>query len=262
MPMFRLLKVFLIVAVLSGLLAGCGGKVEETYILTTIREATRGDLLSPGFKYSFDTPNFVAAYKDMALVREGNLIEFFSGQGIESKLEGIQGRKFVVGARKLFSPRIHFTVDFITAGGDTVDVGEPYGVAFPALLKSTDEENFKDVDLDALEPSTLKLKPIYNTKFKVKKAKIGYEEIDYMGDTIMAFTLNLKNVRFIIDDPSDQMALILKALMNENLYFDGAVTFGDRPATSSRSYRMRTKIGGKVKVDFIRYGGHVALTPI
>jgi hypothetical protein len=260
--MSKLLNTILITALFASVLAGCGGKLEENYVMTTVREASRGDLLSPGFKYGFDTPNIVAAHGNMALVREGNLIEFFTGVDIEKKLEQVKGRRFTVAARKLYSPRIHFTVDFLLAGGDTIMVGEPYEVVFPALLKSIEVENFKEVDLSSLGPSTLKLKPIFNTKFLLKSARVGWEEVEWMGETQMVFTLNLDNVRFIVDDPGDQMGLMLKALMNEHVYFDGGVSFGERPATSTRDYRTRTKIGGKVSIDFIQYGGQIAITPI
>ena len=260
--MSKSLMAFLIAALLTSVLAGCGGKLEENYVMTTVREASRGSLLSPGFKYGFDTPDFVAAHGNMALVREGNLIEFFSGEDIESKLEQVKGRRFTVAARKLYSPRIHFTVDYFIVGGDSIVVGEPYDAPFPALLRTIEEENFKEVDLSILGPSTLKLKDIYNTKFLMKGARVGWEEVEWMGETMMAFTINLDNVRFIVDEPSTEMALILKALMNENLHFDGGVAYGDRPPTSTRDYRTRTKIGGKVTIDFIRYGGQVAITPI
>ena len=260
--MSKSLIIFLITALLASVLASCGSKIEENYVMTTVREASRGDLLTPGFKYGFDTPDVVAAYGNLALVREGNLIEFFTGEDIESKLEQVKERRFTMAARKLYSPRIHFTVDFMVAGGDTIMVGEPYEVVFPALLKMIEEENFKEVDVSSLGPSTLKLKDIYNTKFLMSGARVGWEEVEWMGKTIMAFTLNLDNVRFIVDDPSDSMALVLKALMNENLYFDGGIAYGDRPPTATRSYRARTKIGGKVTIDFIRYGGQIAITPI
>ncbi len=260
--MSRVLVTLLIAILLTGILAGCGGNIEETYILTTLREATRGDLLSPGFKYSFDSPKFIAAHKHLALVREGNLIEFFSGHNIESRMAGMMGGKYVVGARKMFNPRIYFTVDWVTAGTDTVIVGENYDVIFPVLLKGTEypTDDYLEIDLDVLTPNVLKLKPIFNKRFLVGNSKLAYEEVLMPNnETKMAYMLHLKNVRFILEEPNDEIMLILKALINENLYFDGGVSFGGRP-TTSRSYRDKTKIGGKVKLEFVRYSRHIVTT--
>jgi hypothetical protein len=257
--MSRSLVTFLVVAMLAGIIASCGGKMEETYILTTLREATRGDRLSPGFKYSFSAPNVVAVHKNLAIVREGNILEFFTGQNLEEKMSEAAGRRVTIGARKMFTPRIYFSVDWMTAGMDTIDVGEAFEVKFPVLMRSTEfpTDDFAEVDLDDLSPNTLKLKPIYDSKFFVPAGTVAYEEVLMPNnETKMAFTLNLKNVRFIIDDPGDDLALILKALINENLYFDGGVSFGGRP-TSTRSYRDKTKIAGEVKLEFVKYGGHV-----
>ncbi|MCK4235584.1 MAG: hypothetical protein KAX38_00600 [Candidatus Krumholzibacteria bacterium] len=263
--MSRFLTTFLIVVFLTGILAGCGGKVEETYIMTTLREATRGSILSPGFKFGFDTPKFISTHKNLALVREGNLIEFFTGRDIENKSKLVEGKKFTLGARKIFNPVVHFTVDFMVSGGDTVRVGEPYEVSFPTLMKKFeyDTEGFEEVDLDALTSNTRLLKPIFNTSFLVKNGKVAYEEIpDPKGkEPSMEFTLRLKNVRFVIDDLSDEMQLILKALINENLYFEGGVSYGSRPTTSQK-YRKANDLGGKVKVDFIKYGNLVVMTQV
>ena len=67
-------------------------------------------------------------------------------------------------------------------GGDTIEVGEPYGVSFPPLIKGFDEGEFEDIDISTLSPQTNKLKDIFNTKFKAEKAVITYEEVAWAGD--------------------------------------------------------------------------------
>lgn len=255
--MSKLFSTLAVATLIAGLLAGCGGELEETYMMVSIREAGHGQVPSSGFKFGFDTPKFIAADGDLALVREGNLIEFFTGQDIENKIKMVEGRKYTVCARKMFSPMVHFTVDCFVAGGDTIKVGEPYGVAFPAIIKGFDEGEYEGIDVASLGPSTAKLGDIFNTKFIVEKATVTYEEVQWLGDPEMAFVLNLPNIRFIVDDPAPEMELVLKAFMNERLYFDGGVKYGDRPATSTRTYRERTMIAGPVKLEYIRYGGSV-----
>jgi len=254
--MSRFFTIILLTALLSGIIAGCGGKVEDTYIMTTVREATRGNLLSPGFKFGFDSPNFISAHKNLAMVREGNLIEFFSGEGIEAKLAQVGGKKVTVGARKLFNPLIHFTVDFLFAGGDTILVGEPYEVALPTLMRTNEfaKDDFIEVDLAALTTNRLKLKPIQNEKFLVDKGVIMFEEIESGGEMSMFYTLHLPNVRFIIDEPSDEIQLVLKACMGENMYFDGGVSYG---SIASRGMREGMNVGGMVKIEFVNYSGWV-----
>ena len=252
-------KVFgavMIVLLLSTVLSSCGGKLNETYTMTTLREATRGNLLSPGFKYSFDTPKFVAAHKDLALVREGNLIELFMGDKLEDHIKQIEGKKFVLGARKMFTPYIHFVVDFMVADGDTIRVGPSYEMKPPTLLKAKEfpTDNYEEVDLDALTSNRLRLKVIQNTKFKVKMASLGYDEVNITGEPEMVYTINLKKVRFLVKDPTDGMQLIFKALMNEHLYFDGGVDYGRIPP---RSFRKKTNSGGFVTVEYVKYGGMV-----
>lgn len=256
--MSKLFSTIAVAALFAGLLAGCGGDLEETYMMVSLREAGHGQVPSPGFKFSFDTPNFIAANGDLALVREGNLIEFFTGQNIEEKIEQVEGRKFVVGARKMFSPMVHFTVDFLVAGGDTIRVGEPYGVEFPAIIKGFDQGEYEQIDLSTIGPSTAQLGDIFNTRFIVERATVTYEQVDWPGGyTGMAYLLNLPSVRFFVPDPDPEMELVLRAFMNENLYFDGGVEYGDRPAAGTRNYRERTKIAGPVTFEFIRYGGSV-----
>jgi len=247
--MSRFMKSLLIVAVLSGFIAGCGGGVDETYVMVSLREATRGDVLSPGFKYSFDKPNFVAAHKNVGLVREGNLIEVFVGDGLEETLGKVEGGRYSVLARKFFEPVIHFNVDYFVVGADSMVVGTPYEAAIPNMLRTRDynTDEFIEVDLDKLTSNRLTLKEIQDAKFKVTNAKVKYEMI---GDE-MRYTLHLPKVRFIIEEPGDDIVLILKALINENLYFTGGVSYGTIP---SRSMRNSTDSGGYVKVDYIAYG--------
>jgi hypothetical protein len=255
--MSKVISTVLATVLAAGLIAGCGGKLNETYQMVTIREAGHSQIASPGFKFGFDTPDFIAADGDLALVREGNLIEFFTGIDIENKIKLVEGKKFIVGARKIYSPITHFTVDFFVVGGDTIEVGEPYSVTFPPMIKGYDDSDFDDIDISALGPETNKLKDIFNTKFKVEKATITYEEVKWADTPDMVYVLNYPNIRFFIEEVPPDMELILRAFMDEDIYFDGGVKFGDRPATSTRAYRVSTKIAGPVKLEYMRYGGSV-----
>ena len=249
----------LIMALIAGVFTGCGGSLDETYQMVTLREASHSGITSPGFKFGFDTPKFIAVHGNVGLVRDGNLIEFFTGEDLENKVKMIEGRKYVAGVRKIFSPRVHFAIDFFVAGGDTIKVGEPYESSFPTLLKGFDEGQFEEIDINGMSSNTSKLKEIYDTKFKVPEAELTYEEVDYKGEPEMVYIISLPKVRFILDDMDPGMELILKALLAENLYFSGGVSYGEAPSNAlfPRSYRTSTNIGGKVKLEYIKYAGEV-----
>ena len=246
--MSRFFKPFLIVALLAGFIAGCGGGVDDTYVAVSLRDATRTDVLSPGFKFEFESPDFVAVHKNVGLVREGNLIEIFVGDGLEDEISKLSGR-FKVGARKFFDPVIHFNIDFLVAGSDTVMVGEPYEAAVPSLLKMRDysTDDFDEIELDNITSNRLTLRDLPETRFKVTEAKVMYEMI---GEE-ERYTIHLPKTRLIVKDPGDDIVLILKALIKEQLYFTGGVSYGEIP---SQTFRRNYDSAGEVTFDYIVYG--------
>jgi hypothetical protein len=257
--MSKLYKSLVIAILLTGILASCQGKVEETYVLTSLKNATNGSVLSIGFKYSFDSPNVIGAAKNVALVREGNEIEFFIGDGLEAKLKGVEGKKFTVAARKYFNPYIHYVVDFLAAGSDTVQVGEPSGTKLPLLRPAaqfTAPEEYESIDLNKITPALGSLNEIREKKFKVNDAAITYDEIPEGGASTWYYSINLKNVRFFVDDTNEALLAILDAMKNEGKLFEGGVQYVSTPTSLSRDFREKLKAGGKVKIGYLMYGGN------
>lgn len=252
--MSKLYKSLVVAILITGVFAGCKGNVEETYVLTSLKGAASGDVVSIGFKYSFDSPTVIGVANNVALVREGNQIEFFIGDGLEAKMQGVAGKQFTVATRKYFTPYIHFVVDYVMAGSDTIMVGEPSGVKLPLLRPAaqfTAPEEYVAVELNKLTSSALTLKDIEEKKFKVENGKITMEQI---GDA-QKLVLRLKNVGFTVEEPNDAMLAVMKAIMTENKPFDGGVQYGTVPR-SDRATRERLNIGGDVKIGYILYGGN------
>ncbi len=252
--MSKLYKSLVVAILITGLFAGCKGNVEETYVLTSLKGAASGDVVSIGFKYSFDSPNVIGVANNVALVREGNRIEFFIGDGLEAKMQGVAGKQFTVATRKYFTPYIHFVVDYVMSGSDTIMVGEPSGVKLPLLRPAnvfTAPEEYVAVELNKLTSSALTLKDIEEKKFKVENGRIVAEQI---GDAPQ-LVLRLKNVGFTIDETNDAMLAVMKAIMTEGKPFDGGAQYGTVPR-SDRATRERLNIGGDVKIGYIIYGGN------
>lgn len=255
--MSKLYKSLVVAILLTGVLAGCKGNVEETYVLTSLKNAAAGDVVSIGFKYSFDSPNIIGAANNVALVREGNRIEFFIGDGLEAKLQGVEGKQFTLAARKYFNPYIHFVVDYVMSGSDTIMVGEPSGVKLPLLrpeAQFTAPEEYVTVELNKITSSALTLKEIADKKFKVEGAKIVAEQIGAESKLV----LKLKNVGFTIDEPNDALLAVMKAVMSENKPFNGGVSYGAVPR-GDRATREKMNIGGDVKIGYILFGGNAIM---
>ncbi len=258
--MSKLFSTILVVALISVIFASCGGKVEESYQMVTLREAGHSNIISPGYKFGFDTPKFIAVKGNVGMVREGNLIEFFAGQDLENKLKRVEGKRFVAGVTKSFSPRVHFSVDFFVAGSDTIRVGEASFADFPTLIKGYDKGQFEEIEYESIDSGIASLKDIYDTKFKIEKVKISYEEIrNAKGEPVKTYMVTLPKVRFILEPIDPGMELIVKALIAENHYFSGGLAFGGKPSDSEfpRDYRERTKIGGTAKLEYLDYAGQV-----
>ena len=248
---YSLLAAFLV----AGMIAGCGGELEETYTRATIREANFEGIPSPGFKFSFESPEIVVAEDDIAIAREGNLLEFFTGRELSKEVKDLSGN-YIIGVTKKFNPMVHYQVDWILQGQDTTKI-EPAGTGIlPKVTKEGfDKSIFEDIDLSELNYSTRSTSNIIETKFKVPQATVTYEETRYEGEPEMTYMLNLENVSFIIDNPGDHAELVLNALINEGFYFKGGVEFGSRPSASTRNYRRANDIAGKVTLHYVEFGG-------
>ena len=255
--MSKLFKAFLLVTLISGVLADCGGGLDDDYMEASLRAASRERLYSQDFRFSFVNPDIVSANKNIAIIREGNILEYLTGEDLEENLKKVEGRNFTMGVRKMFTPFIHFTVDWLYVGGETIKIKQVFDAQFPILIWEYSDEGFDDVELSRLSTHRLRLNPIVGTKFKVRKGIVKYEQIPIDGELVWYFTLHLKNVRFLISDPDDNMVLLLKALINEDLYFEGGISYGKIP---SKPFRRITNSGGWIKIDFFHFGGRVATT--
>ena len=257
--MSKLCKSFLVAILLTGILASCHGKVEETYVLTSLKNAVNGTVVSIGAKYSFDSPNIIGIANNVALVREGNEIEFFVGDGLEAKMKGVEGAKFTVATRKYFTPYTHFVVDYVMTGSDTIQVGEPSGVKLPLLRPLalfTAPEEYEAIDVNKITPALPNLNDIRDKKFKVANAKITHDEIPEGGVSTWYYSINLKNVRFFVDETNDAVFAVLDAMMKEGKMFEGGVQYVSTPTSLSRDFREKLKSGGKIKIGYIMYGAN------
>ncbi len=119
-------------------LVGCGGKEEvDPYVYSSLSRVIKGDTLSANFLFEIDCPEFEYVRGDVAMIRDGNLLEFLVGQDMENIYQGLAGA--LLGVRKAFSPQpTHLVLKRIKRNGviERDSIPDPVGYVLPKLLRS------------------------------------------------------------------------------------------------------------------------------
>ena len=127
-----------LLAVTFLVLAGCGKDEEvDPYVYDSLRRITRGDTLSVGFLFEIDAPEIDYVKGDVAIVRDGNLLELLVGQDLENNYSSLQGS--LLGVRKTFSPQpTHLVIQRIKRNGviEADSLAAPTGYVLPRLLRA------------------------------------------------------------------------------------------------------------------------------
>ena len=92
------------------LLAGCSSEQAQVdpYAEGTLTQLTRGPVIvSKGFRYKLRNPQIIEAEGHLALIREGNVVEFLVGRSIADRIEGMDRTNIEFNVVKNFSPFVH-----------------------------------------------------------------------------------------------------------------------------------------------------------
>lgn len=119
-------------------LAGCSKEeVVDPYVYDSLRRITRGDTLSVGFTFEIDAPELEYVKGDVAIIRDGNLLEFLVGNDLEHNYANMAGT--LLGVKKTFTPQpSHLVIERIKRGGvvEQDSIPHPVGYKLPHLLRS------------------------------------------------------------------------------------------------------------------------------
>lgn len=241
-----------IAALLGSILVACGESGEvDPYATVTLREATRGMVISKGFKYKFENPETVALNRNLGLIREGNIVEFIGGRSLEDKLVGKLGGNFELAVVKEFSPYVHFKVEKIYTELDTVFM-TPGTVVYPTLWDEADYgmDSYEETDIDGIPYNrTGTLRGLVDKKVRVT-ARITAEKEE--GNTY--YVLHGKNAMFRVADTPDGTGLILKILAENGFPFEGGFVMTEVEDYGSR---MKSKVAGTVEIQYVKYGSRI-----
>ena len=255
--MSKLLKSLVLVTILAGVVAGCGGQ-KVVYVPASLKDAAEGRLAAS--KYIIESPNVIGSFGRVALVREGQTVNFFVGDNLDAKLKAMQSKKAAWFVVRNSTPYVYFQVDFILSMGDTVKVGEATA-NLPALRDPGDfytPDSYIAVAIDDLTPNRRTLKYIQNKNFVVIHGKVGnIDTVDAKGAKVQKFTIDLKNVKFEVNDTNEGVSAILTAIQHEDSPFEGGLQYGTIPA--SRESREKHGIGGNVSIGYFKYMGKMVV---
>jgi hypothetical protein len=251
----RILWHTVMISVMGLLLVSCGEEGEiDPYKPVTLREVTRSQVVSKGFKYKLSNPNIEVLNQSLGLIREGSLVEFIGGRSLEEKLSGKMDGNFELAVVKEFSPYVHFKVERIYTSTDTTFM-TPGSVVYPRVVDaaqfSADEYISKSLDGIPYNRTDV-LRELENTRMALSGATITRETSE--GQPY--YVLHGKNVKFRVADTGDGVGLILKLLVQKGYPFEGGVLMTE---VEDYGARMKTKVGGTVEVMYVRYGSRVIL---
>jgi len=119
-------------------LVGCGGKEEvDPYVYSSLRRVIQGDTLSANFLFEIDAPKFEYVRGDVAMIRDGNLMEFLVAKDLEGTYQNLAGTR--LGVLKAFTPQpTHLVLKRIVRDGviEADSLATPQGYVLPKLLRS------------------------------------------------------------------------------------------------------------------------------
>ncbi len=119
-------------------LTGCSEEVVvDPYVYDNLRRVTRGDTLSVGFTFEIDAPKLEYVKGDVAIIRDGNLLEFLVGDDLENNYGNMAGT--LLGVKKVFTPQpTHLVIERIKRNGvvEVDSLAHPVGYVLPRLLRS------------------------------------------------------------------------------------------------------------------------------
>lgn len=119
-------------------MSGCSEEeVVDPYVYDSLRRITRGDTLSVGFTFEIDAPELEYVKGDVAIIRDGNLMEFLVGDDLEHTYGNMAGT--LLGVKKVFTPQpTHMVIERIKRNGvvEADSIPRPTGYVLPRLLRS------------------------------------------------------------------------------------------------------------------------------
>ncbi len=240
-----------ITAALSIIAACGGGQTADPYPRASLRTLTRGrPSPSEGFRYKLVNPSIESLYRNIGLVRDGNIVEFITGRNLEEKLGGASGG-VELAVVKEYSPFVHFRVERVYTAQDTTFL-TPGAVFLPRVVDATafSMTPYERIDVDEVYSNrTEALRSLES-----RKIRFSCPITEEQGSGGRYFVLQGRNAKFRVAAVSDGMGLLLRLLAEKAYAFEGGVVMTE---TEDPASRMGSTIAGTVEIEWVRYGRRI-----
>jgi hypothetical protein len=245
-------------------LVGCNKdeEVVDPYVEATLREATYGEVVSEELLYKIINPQVVVGQEDILVVKQGNLTEFFTGNGIAHKIDSLQVKTdLTFRVLKRFSPVVHFQVHNVVSAQDSVVIPQDKPIAFPRTqdaMSYAPPDDYHSVEMSAFRwNDTEGLRAMIDQKYAFR-AKLSYGLEEIRPDST-AYTWTLEGYepsawgqipKLRLHTPRPSLEIVLRLLLETRQDFVGGITYRD---IEPWDFRKKNYVCGTVDIGFVRY---------
>ena len=232
----------------------------------TLREAVFGEIISEEFLYKVVNPEVVDGMGDILVVKQANITQFFTGNGIAGKIDSLTEKtNLTFRVVKMFSPIVHFQVQNVVSEKDSVVIPQDKPIAFPRTQDAMGFVPPDDYDMVEMPVfrwnETESLRALIGKKYAFR-AKISYG-LEQVRPDSSAYTWILEGYepsawgqtpKLRLRTPRPSLEIVLRLLLETKQDFVGGVTYTD---IEPWDYRKKNYVCGTVDIGFVRYMNQV-----
>lgn len=256
-------------------LAGCGGKKEvDPYVYTTLNRVMDGDTLSTNFLFEIDAPAIDYVDGDVAIVRNGNRLEFLVGPDLENNYANYAG--MLLGVEKRFSPTSHLFLMRTKQGEIVTPVDSLESYTLPIIFQATQQQIEtpgaplpdlkwnKKSEVEALMPENegdplIKVQSGIANFVYAPRHDLEGEAAEAPGEGDYAWYAVFPESTFEIVDVEPGADYMLKLLKAKNLPLVGSFSisaFYDKYTDRVKTYGDLGHVIGQMKINWFRYANN------
>ena len=252
----RILVLALVLTTIS--LAGCGKKqIENPYEAATLAQAVSGDNQNKLFKYELSGTKILAVEGKLALLTEGDRMEFLFGDDLSLLATLDTGYKLAVRREWGATPEIYLVLEHVIDGPDTSFVTADDAPVFPSY------QNFASFDRGDFTPLASELSGMSAADrtsmlraYGKQGEKVWLEGMLSRGEIngLMSYFVETDLGKYKLEGINTLAELFLKAVLDQGGEIGVAGPMGE---TYRRSQQRDTGVTGPMTLEYFRFQNYM-----